>query len=335
MAQYFAFLLDDKVVFMESAISALLQCINENKKSIILTTHKNPDGDGLGCMFAMGEMLERRKHEVHYVLGAPVKEHYAGVFPLGKMTYNKPDIPADSLLLSFDCSSPDIISLPEGMNLKEYDCINIDHHVSNLYAARINVVASELASCCELVFDILCRMNEHITPDMATALYAGLLFDTGRFAYSARPECFQVAASLLKCGARHWDVFNALYRHDTLNHFKTNAKLINSLQHYKNLPLIYLHITEDFVKQVDVEESEDLVNYISNIKDLEILAVFRFIDENTTKISLRSRGRYSVSDLALSLGGGGHAKAAGAVVNMPITEASEKVLGLLEQIICA
>jgi phosphoesterase RecJ-like protein len=144
-----------------------------------------------------------------------------------------------------------------------------------------------------------------------------------------------VAASLLKCGARHWDVFNALYRHDTLNHFKTNAKLINSLQHYKNLPLIYLHITEDFVKQVDVEESEDLVNYISNIKDLEILAVFRFIDENTTKISLRSRGRYSVSDLALSLGGGGHAKAAGAVVNMLITEASEKVLGLLEQIICA
>lgn len=324
---------------MESTFRNLLTAIDNNKNSIVLATHKNPDGDGLGCMFAMGEVLERRGHVVHYVLESPPKKYYQDIFPLKKISYQKPLSDAKPLsdkkllFLSFDCSSPDIISLPANMQLEEYDYINIDHHVSNLYFANINVVDSGLASCCELIFNLLQYMREDISPNIATALYAGLVFDTGRFAYSDRPESFQAAANLLKAGARHWDVFNSLFRHNSLQHFKTNALLIGQLKQYKKLPLIYLHITADFIQQIDAEESEDLVNYMSNIKDLEVLAVFRFIDENITKVSLRSRGRYSVANLALALGGGGHAKASGAMILKNLQTTSEEVLESLEQII--
>jgi phosphoesterase RecJ-like protein len=314
-------------------INQMASLLKSHNKKFILLAHLGPDGDALGCLLSMGEALEKLGKEVEYRMKEPPNEYYMFMPGSEKIKYTVPEIASDDLIVSFDSSNTDIVSYPVGMKLDACTYVNIDHHFSNEYQADYNLVDVNCSSCSMICYKIIKAMGVKITPSMATNMYTGIVFDTGRFAYSQDPELFRIAGDLMAYGADHWAVFHGLYRHNTLEQFKTNAFLIDKAEHHFDKQLVFLQIPKEISEDINMEETESLVNQLSNIKDLEIMALIKYMEPNLTKVSLRSRGNFSVCDLAVELGGGGHLKAAGAMVELPFEETRDLLFKKIEMIL--
>ena len=290
------------------------QRIPELPGVFILTSHKNPDGDGLGAMFAMGEGLKRVGKEVHYVLDAQVKDYYHFIPEHQFLKFELPQLKERAVLMTFDCGSQERIGLPPGSDMSQFFFVNLDHHLSNEGFGDLTVIRTDSVASCELVFEVLTHLGLGLSKTMATSLYLGLVYDTGRFAYSEDPATFQFAESLIRSGADHWAVFTALFRHNDFEQFKTQGLLMSKLDQNYDGSVVTLDVDHDLTGLLDLEETENLINQVSNIRDLEIAVIFKYLGPKETKVSFRSRGRYSVCDIASEVGGGGHRNASGAVV---------------------
>lgn len=301
--------------------------------TLILTSHVNPDGDGLGAMFAMGEALKTKGLKVHYVLDEPVRDYYEVMSEHDHLAHEIPEIVGQVGIITFDCGNFDRIALPSNFADLDYVLVNLDHHLSNDLFADYNLVVTDSPASCALVFEVLQHMKIDITPTMATALYMGIMYDTGRFAYSKDPYVFELAADLLKLEADHWLVYSSLYRHNNFSDFKTIGELYSLLQEHDSGRLVTLDISEDLSPKINLEETENLINQVSNIKNLEVAIVFKFLTKDLTKISFRSRGNIDVCELAQSVGGGGHRNASGALMHCGFEQAKKTILGRAQQML--
>ncbi len=301
--------------------------------TLILTSHLNPDGDGLGAMFAMGEALKSKGVKIHYVLNEPVRDYYEVMTEHQYLEYQLPNIKGQVGIITFDCGNFDRIALPSDFLDLDYVLVNLDHHLSNDLFADYNLVVTSSPASCALVFEALQHMKIEITPTMATALYMGIMYDTGRFAYSKDPYVFEIASELLKLQADHWLVYTALYRHNNFSDFRTIGQLYSLIQEHDSGKLVTLDIDEEISPKIDLEETENLINQISNIKNLEVAVVFKFLKENLTKISFRSRGNIDVCELAQSVGGGGHRNASGALMHCSFEHAKKTILHRAKQML--
>lgn len=282
---------------------------------LILTSHINPDGDGLGAMFAMGEALKTLGREIHYVLDQPVRDYYEVMSEHKHLKFTLPETREKVGIITFDCGNFDRIALPDDFQKLDYILVNLDHHLSNDLFADYNLVITDSPASCALVYEVLKHMQIEITQSMATALYMGIMYDTGRFAYSKDPYVFEIAAELLKLHADHWLVYSALFRHNSFADFLTIGQLYSLMKQHDQGKLVTLDIDEELSPKINLEETENLINQISNIKDLEVVIVFKYLSEDLTKISFRSRGTVDVCELAKSVGGGGHRNASGALLS--------------------
>ena len=307
--------------------------INKLPNTLILTSHINPDGDGLGAMFAMGEALKTQGLEIHYVLNEPVRDYYEVMAEHQHLVYQLPDIEDQVGIITFDCGNFDRIALPANFTDLDYVLVNLDHHLSNDLFADYNLVVTDSPASCALVFEALKHMKIEITPTMATALYMGIMYDTGRFAYSKDPYVFEIASDLLKLKADHWLVYSALYRHNNFSDFKTIGQLYSLMQEHDSGKLVTLDIDEEISPRINLEETENLINQISNIQNLEVAIVFKFLKEDLTKISFRSRGNIDVCELAQSVGGGGHRNASGALMHCGFDQAKKTILDRARQML--
>ncbi|PCJ19521.1 MAG: hypothetical protein COB02_07180 [Candidatus Cloacimonadota bacterium] len=298
---------------------------------IILTSHVNPDGDGLGSMYAMGEALETLGKKVYYILKEAVQPYYNFLEIHNRLQFNLSGLPKEYAIISFDCGSIDRLSLPKNIIENAKILMNLDHHLSNNDFGDINIVQVDEVSSTSVVYHCLKAIDIKITPDMASNLYLGLVFDTGRFSYSPLPQTFSFAAELLALGADHWTVYSALYRHNDFNHYKTVAEVTKSMTNMYDGQLVILDVDESLKDHLILEEVEGLINRMSNIKELEIVVAFIYESENATKLSFRSRGKFNVCDTASEFGGGGHKCASGATIHLPYVQARETVLKTLSK----
>ncbi len=294
--------------------------------TLILTSHINPDGDGIGSMVAMGMALRQIGKAVHYVLKEPVKDYYQQLPGVSEIQYQFPKDCQDFALMTFDCSSMDILSLPNGWKDRVKTIVVLDHHLSNHGFGDYHFVRTDCISSCVLTYEAVLALGVKLTREMATLMYLGLVYDTGRFSYTSDPDAFSVAAELLRAGGDHQAVFNCLYRHNDLKQYRTNSQLISQIEEFYDGRLLVLEIGEQYLNLIDLEETENLINQIADIRDLEIVVVFKYMNQQLTKLCFRSRGTHSVSDIALSFGGGGHRCASGASANMDLASARQKVL---------
>ena len=301
--------------------------------TLILTSHINPDGDGLGAMFAMGEALKTRGRDIYYVLDEPVRDYYEVMNEHQYLEYKLPNTKDKVAIITFDCGNYDRIALPSNFVDLDYVLVNLDHHLSNDLFADYNLVVTSSPASCALVYEALQYMKIEITPTIATALYMGIMYDTGRFAYSKDSYVFELAADLLKLQADHWLVYTALYRHNNFTDFKTIGQLYSLMQEHDNGKLVTLDIDAEISPKINLEETENLINQISNIKNLEVAIVFKYLREDLTKISFRSRGNIDVCELAQSVGGGGHRNASGALMNCGFKKAKETILNRAKQML--
>lgn len=293
----------------------------QNMSTIILTAHVHPDGDCLGSMLALNEYLASRGKSVKMILDDEVPALYK--FLPGHETIGKPTtkvISAD-LLIVLDASDIERIGkVKEHVNAP---ILNIDHHISNTKFADYWYINSKSAATGEIIFELLNLLNAKITPAIATCLYTAIATDCGFFRYAnTSVQTMRYAADLIEFGAKP----NAISEHmetKPLESILTLAKVLETLELHHHGKIATITVSPDTLDTLD--STEGFINYPRIIEGVEIAIMFKVMNEGTIRISFRSK-TVDVSKLALSFGGGGHARAAGCAIMGKIEDIKIKVL---------
>jgi phosphoesterase RecJ-like protein len=294
----------------------------------LLTAHEGPDGDALGSLLGMHHLLTALGKDSVMFLAAkefPLPIEYR-FLPLEEVFHEPPADMADRTIIFLDCGNID--RMPVGfLSAGDNFVVNIDHHHDNTRFGDLNLVEVEASCTAEIVFDLARLMEVPVTPDMASALYVGLITDTGKFMYeNTTPHTHRVAAELIEAGVNVDDTYRRLYEHVPPEKLRLVARALGAIQHRCEGQLVVTYITaEDYAETGAGEEmTEGVIDHLRSIEGTRVAAVVRDLGDRgqaKRKVSLRSSdGEVDVSAIARKHGGGGHKRAAGFSTDLEIDE---------------
>lgn len=301
-------------------------------EEVMLTSHVNSDGDGIGGCLALAGLLRRLGKSPSIVLQDVPADLYGFLDDIGTIEQaSDPVRQKFDHVIVLDCPSLDRIGAAAGAIAEGARLLNLDHHIDNTRFAEINIATDDVCSTCELVYHVAMHMGLEIEADTAAQLYTGIIFDTGGFRYSlTTPTSMEVAADLVRRGARLDQIADRLYNNQTLGSVKLIGRAVDSMELYCDDRFAILHLTHHDMQLGDPEAA---VNYGLMVGGVEVSALLKEEQPGKFRISLRSRETVDVSALAHEFGGGGHARAAGCRmegsahdVKQRLHQAVEKVL---------
>jgi len=296
----------------------------EKSRQWILLSHEQPDGDTLGCASALFSRAKRIGKPVRWVgpdqmpsayRFLPWAEDYE---PIANLSPSE-----GSILVFLDTTSPER-TLPV-LDLAGSFSINIDHHGDNALFGKVNLVDPNAGATAELVWELLRRMRLSPAQDEAMALYTGLVTDTGRFGYSCTtPRSHRVAAELLETGVLPETMDRLLYCNWTPQALLLRGRAFSRMEYDRDrgFALSWLSRSDFEETGADYSETEGLSSDLLRIGDSRFSALL-VENDASVRVSLRSRGDLSAAELAHRHGGGGHPKAAGMRLPLPIDAAVE------------
>jgi phosphoesterase RecJ-like protein len=285
----------------------------------LLTAHEGPDGDALGSLLGMHKVLTQLGKDSIMFMAAkefPLPIEYR-FLPLEEVFHEPPADMADRTVIFLDCGNIDrmpVDFLTDGGNR----VINIDHHHDNTCFGDVNLVAVDASCTAEIVYDLAQLLGAEITPDLAAALYVGLITDTGKFMYeNTKAHTHRVAAELIDAGVDVDDTYRRLYEHVPLEKLKLVARALDGISQHCGGRLATCYITDaDYAATGAGEEmTEGVIDHLRSIEGTKVAAAIRDLGNRgraARKVSLRSsEGDVDVSAIARKQGGGGHVRAAG------------------------
>ena len=284
----------------------------------LLTTHEGPDGDALGSLLAMHHLLGRLGKDSVMFLAAkefPLPIEYR-FLPLEEVFHEQPADMADRTVVFLDCGNIDRMPF-DFLRGDGRRVVNIDHHHDNTRFGDVNLVDVEASSTAEIVYALALHLGVEISPEMASALYVGLVTDTGRFMYeNTNADTHRIAAALIDAGVDVNDTYRRLYEHVPLEKLRLVARALEAIERpCEGLAITY--ITEDDYEQTGSGEemTEGIIDFLRSLEGVKVAAVIRELGSRGSaarKVSLRSSGDdVDVSAIAREYGGGGHVRAAG------------------------
>lgn len=296
-------------------VEAIKQKIIASKKTLLLA-HKNPDGDTMGSALAMFHYLKGLAKEVEvgcFNAAADGLQFLPGI----QNVIHTFDEQQYDLIMSFDSADPKLSGLEKSHSAiferKDWH-INIDHHVSNLKYAGINLVISECASTTQVLYYLFKEFKAILTRDIATCLLTGLYTDTGSFMHqNTTAETLRVGAGLLAHGADVTSIARQFFQRKPVHQLKLWGLILDRA---KITPenIIVSAVTKADLQSLgadkdDISGAIEFLKYVPEIRYAEILSEE---EEGKVKGSLRTiRDDVNVSAIASGFGGGGHVKAAG------------------------
>lgn len=325
-----------KPVTNNDTLNKIVGLIKDSKRSLVLA-HQNPDGDTLGSMLALGAMLKKAGHAVDHVMSDPVPQSYKSLpfAALVKLPTDKNIQQNHELAFSLDCGSLERLgsSRAKELWLKTQTTINIDHHISNEKFAKVNWIETDASSTGQLVYYLAKGLEQKITPEIATLLYATLLTDTGCFANSnTNADALIWGAELIKSGAQHEDIYRKAFLERPFKALKLAGAALNNLTLIEDGQIAWTYISSELMKSLMAtgEDTEDIPDYIMKLQNIKVGVFFRE-DANEIKVSLRSLTNFDVSEIAVFFGGGGHRRASGANIKGTLQEVKDLVLKKVQE----
>jgi phosphoesterase RecJ-like protein len=297
----------------------------EQRQRFVLTSHARPDGDAIGSTLACGEILRRMGKQADIVLRDGVPRVYQ------QLPFAKEVVQAERINGKYEAAillECDSIQRTRVNGLENYFLINIDHHKSGRSFAHLNWIDPKAVATGELVFRLARAAGVKISPEIATCLYTAVLTDTGAFMFEGTNEhTFELARELVLAGADPALCARHIYFGHSTAKLRLLGAALSALQ--RAGPLTWIWVTQEQMERVGAKEEdcEGLVNYALSIGDVEVAAFFRELPEGRFRVSLRSKGKLDVAQIAEQFGGGGHACASGCSVDGPLHAAVESVLG--------
>jgi phosphoesterase RecJ-like protein len=311
-------------------LEAVADAIRSHDRFLVVT-HENPDGDALGSMLAMTLGLRAvGKDVVMYLTGtAPLPGEY-GFLDLAGLQRELPADTEERVLLAVDCANDRRIGEEATGVDRAKLVLDVDHHHDNSRFGGVNLIDAEASSTAEIVRDVLHEIHVELTPEIAAALYVGLVTDTGRFQYSnTTPKALRLAAELVEAGADVHGIFRYVYETVQFSKLKLLARALERAQLFEGGRLVVSYLLKDDFGDVGAEEpySEGIIDYLRAVEGSEMVALIREPPRNegpARRISLRSsHDEVDVSAIARHAGGGGHRQAAGFSSEHPINEIIE------------
>jgi bifunctional oligoribonuclease and PAP phosphatase NrnA len=285
----------------------------------LLVTHENPDGDALGSLLAMKLALDSlgKDSEMYLYGDAPLPREYA-FMPLERLLRDPPEDAAERVLVALDCANEQRMG-PDTKLLEQAPLsIDIDHHHDNSRFGDINLVVGDASSTGEVLSDVFAELGVELTPEIAEALYIGVVTDTGRFQYSnTTPKTLRLAAELVEAGADVHRVFQSIYESVELAKLKLLARALERAKVYEGGRLVISYLLRSDFTELTVAEaySEGIIDYLRAVEGAEMAAMIREPprrDGPARRVSLRaSNDELDVSAIARKSNGGGHRQAAG------------------------
>ena len=302
---------------LADALGAATGKLREGER-FLLTTHEGPDGDALGSMLAMHEVLTQLgKDSVMFLaekeFPLPVEYRFLN---LQEVFHEPPADLADRTIVFLDCGNIDRMPvewLRDGSSI-----LNIDHHHDNTRFGEINLVDVGASCTAEIVFELSRRLGAETTPSIAQALYVGLITDTGMFMYeNTDARSHRVAAELIEAGADVNGIYRRLYERVPEEKLRLIARALGKIDRQLDGALSTTYISAEDYAATGADEmlTEGIIDFIRGIEGTSVAAVVRDKPDSqreARKVSLRSTdGSIDVSRIAGKMGGGGHKRAAG------------------------
>lgn len=311
--------------------------IIESNDSFVLTSHINPDGDGLGCEAALYYMLKDKGKEVRLINHSPAPSNLNFLDPGGLIfeeyseSVHKEIIENTDVIIVLDISVMerlgDVGPIIESSKAK---LVCIDHHVSNDFKADVLLIDNTAAATGELIYEMMLEYGYKITPKVAEPLYVSILSDTGGFRFSnTNTNVLKICSNLLKTGISHHSIYRKIFESLTWKKAKLFSKLLDTISSEYGGQVGYTTITQKMMKETGTtyEDIDGFADYPRTIKDVIIAVLFVERHDGDIKMSFRSTGKIRVDGIASKFGGGGHKNASAAIIkNSNLNDAIADVL---------
>jgi len=315
--------------------SARDQALDElrSAQKLIVVTHENPDGDALGSLVAMHEiLLAMGKDSAAFIdeRERPLPQEYQ-FLPLDKVLAVPPGDIEERTIVYLDCGNLER-NPAEAFRLPGMHIVNIDHHHDNTRFGTVNLVEPEASCTAEIVWDLMHGLGVAPTLEIAEALYVGLITDTGRFMYeNTTARAHRMAADLIGAGVEVHEIYRRVYEGVPYGKLALLARGLANIRRYDGGRLTVTELSErDFVASGALESySEGLIDHLRAVEGTAVAALIRervgaTDGDRKRKVSLRSSDeRVDVSRIARVQGGGGHRQAAGFTTTMAGAEVVE------------
>jgi phosphoesterase RecJ-like protein len=312
-------------------ISALLAC-----DTILVSVHKNPDGDALGSQLALALSLEKLGKTVLAHNLDPVPEIYR-FLPGSERIRTGPRVEGIFDAIVVLDAEPARTGLFDTVYPAEVK-INIDHHVTNPAVWPLTWLEPAASATGEMIYGLIQKLDIPIDRNIALCLYTAIFTDTGSFRYTnTTARSMRIAADMIEAGADPWLVTENVYESFAYRRLKLLGSVLNGMEQSEDGRTAWVIVTEELFQRsgATAEDTDNFINFVRSTKGVEVAILFRQTAAAEYKISLRSKGRVDLSGLAQSLGGGGHKNAAGATVKGTLADVKEKVLAEVNKAVIA
>ena len=308
----------------------------ENVKTVGIGGHIRPDGDCVGSCMALYLYIRTYFPEIDVDVyldnPKPIFGHIDRIDDI--KTEIKEDIRYD-LFITCDVSARDRIALAGDLFEKASRTVCIDHHISNPGFADENHIQGEISSCCEVLYGIL--DPQKVTLPIATAIYTGMIHDTGVFQYSSTsPETMRIAGELMKTGIPFNKIIDESFYQKTYLQNQVMGRVLaeSILLQNGNCIVGYLRKKDMDFYGVEGSDLDGIVSQLRLTRGVEV-AIFLYETETQTfKVSLRSNGKIDVSQIAVFFGGGGHTRAAGCDLQGSMYDVINNITAEIEKQFC-
>ena len=299
------------------------QYLRDNDFFLILM-HGSPDGDTLGCGYALCGALQQIGKKAKAVCPDPIPNKFSYMYRETEEQEFEPQT-----IVTVDVADAKLLYGMKELGEKAGLCI--DHHVSNTEYAERLLLAPEYAAACELLFELLSSMQDvKITPCIADCLYTGIATDSGCFKYSnTSPQTHVYAAELMKLGADIVPINYAMFDMKSQGRLKLEQLALSKIRYYDAGRIAVIDVTQELIDSIEGIDSEDIGALSAIPRQIEGVDIGICIKEKKPglfKASLRSSENADVAAIAQNFGGGGHARAAGCAFECSLEEAEKQLV---------
>ena len=280
--------------------------------NILIFPHISPDGDALGSSIALCSALRQEGKDCFVLLEDRIPE-YISFLDHEYCTRDQDVFETVDTVICVDCSEENRI--PERLELFKNARMRlcIDHHINQDGFGDLYYINEGVAATAELIYTLIREMGWKLDDVSATALYTGIVTDTGSFQYSnTTPETHIIAARLIAEGVNVNDISVKLFQNVALSQAKAESKIMNNVVLFAEGKAAISYITKEELEALNasVDDTESAIDMLRNIRGVEIAAFLKEKDDGI-KVSLRAKTDGNVQQIAKAFGGGGHKKAAG------------------------
>lgn len=315
----------------------------KSSRQVFLASHIQPDGDAIGSLLALGLSLPQLGVQTALFNESHIPAVYRflpGVAAISRRLDTQTRFDTAVIL---DCGSLERIGAAAAVVSRIPTIINVDHHVTNTGFGHLQLIDTGACSTAEIVYRLIKQLATPIDQAVATAIYTGILTDTGSFRFAnTNSAAFSICDEMVRRGVTPSEVAQHVYGTYSMGRIKLLNLALDSIEISPNGKLSLMTLTRQMLRETNTlpEDADGIINYAKRIQDVRVAVL---IQENGSgesppggqdrfHVSLRSDGTVDVAAIAAAFGGGGHANAAGFNIEAEMGELKSKIFDLAQRI---